>query len=128
MFKNNIYKIFKYCSLFDFKYEHICDGIGGTLISSKSNHPYYPYLLARTWTSAAWDWLSTARSVNLGRESGTRYNNETPKSILTHLAIEYCKAMITDQLMAESEFAKPWDQVRNLGIWITWLEIQWHKC
>ena len=58
----------------------------------------------------------------------TGYNNETPKSILAHLATEYCKATITDQLSAESDFAKPWDQVTNLGTWITRLEILRRKC
>ena len=58
----------------------------------------------------------------------TGYNNETPKSILAHLATEYCKATITDQLSAERDFAKPWDQVTNLGTWITRLEILRRKC
>ena len=58
----------------------------------------------------------------------TGYNNETPKSILAHLPTEYCKATITDQLSAENDFAKPWDQVTNLGTWITRLEILRRKC
>jgi hypothetical protein len=48
----------------------------------------------------------------------TGYNNKTPKSILAHLATKYCKATVTDQLKADGKFAKPWDQVTNLGMWI----------
>jgi hypothetical protein len=53
----------------------------------------------------------------------TGYNNKTPKSILTHLATEYCKATVADQLKADGKFAKPWDQVTNLGTWIRRLVI-----
>ncbi len=53
----------------------------------------------------------------------TGYNSETMKSILAHLATEYCKATVTNQLKADGKFAKPWDQVTNLGTWITRLEI-----
>jgi hypothetical protein len=49
----------------------------------------------------------------------TGYNNETPKSIQAHLTTKYCKATVADQLKADGEFAKPWDQVTNLGTWIT---------
>jgi hypothetical protein len=50
----------------------------------------------------------------------TGYNNKTPKSILAHLATtEYCKATVANQLKADGKFAKPWDQVTNLGTWIT---------
>jgi hypothetical protein len=52
----------------------------------------------------------------------TGYNNKTPKSLLAHISSSYCKTMVTDQLKADSNFAKPWDQVTNLGTWITWLE------
>jgi hypothetical protein len=45
----------------------------------------------------------------------TGYNNKTPKSILAHLATEYCKATVANQLKADGEFAKPWNQVTNLG-------------
>ncbi len=50
------------------------------------------------------------------------YNNETPKSLLAHIFGSYCKTMVTNQLKAESNFAKSWDQVTNLGMWITRLE------
>jgi hypothetical protein len=50
------------------------------------------------------------------------YNNETPKSLLAHISGSYCKTTVTNQLKADSNFAKPWDQVPNLGKWITWLE------
>jgi hypothetical protein len=43
------------------------------------------------------------------------YNDETPKSILAHLATKYCKATVANQLKADGKFAKPWDQVTNLG-------------
>ena len=56
------------------------------------------------------------------------YNNETPKSLLTHFAGNYFKTTVTDQLQAASEFAKPWDQVTSLGTWITRLEQQRQKC
>jgi hypothetical protein len=49
----------------------------------------------------------------------TGYDNETLKSILAHLASKYCKATVANQLKADGEFAKPWDQVTNLGLWIT---------
>jgi hypothetical protein len=52
----------------------------------------------------------------------TGYNNKTPKSLLAHISGSYCKTMVTNQLKADSNFAKPWDQVTNLGTWITWLE------
>ncbi len=58
----------------------------------------------------------------------TGYNNKTPKSILAHLATEYCKATVADKLKADGEFAKPWDQVTNLGTWITRLEVLRRKC
>jgi hypothetical protein len=58
----------------------------------------------------------------------TGYNNETPKSILAHLATKYCKATVADQLKADGKFAKPWDQVTNLGTWITRLEVLRQKC
>ncbi len=58
----------------------------------------------------------------------TGYNNETLKSILAHLATEYCKATVADQLKADGEFAKPWGQVMNLGTWITELEVLCWKC
>ena len=45
----------------------------------------------------------------------TGYNNETPKSLLAHIAGNYSKTTVTDQLQADSEFTKPWDQVTNLG-------------
>ena len=45
----------------------------------------------------------------------TGYKNETPESILAHLTTEYCKATVADQLKADENFAKPWDQVINLG-------------
>ena len=38
--------------------------------------------------------------------------------------VKYCKTTVTDQLKADSKFAKPWDQVINLGTWITMLEQQ----
>ena len=37
----------------------------------------------------------------------TGYNVETLKSLLVHIAANYCKKMVTDQLKADSEFAKP---------------------
>jgi hypothetical protein len=49
----------------------------------------------------------------------TGYNNKTPKSILAHLATEYCKATVANQLKADGKFIKPWDQVTNPGTWIT---------
>ncbi len=58
----------------------------------------------------------------------TGYNNETPRSILAHLATEYCKATVANQLKADGKFAKPWDQVTNLGMWITRLEVLGRKC
>jgi hypothetical protein len=58
----------------------------------------------------------------------TGYNNETPKFILTRLATKYCKATAANQLKADGEFAKPWDQVTNLGTWITKLEVVCWKC
>ncbi len=50
------------------------------------------------------------------------YNNKTPKSLLAHISGSYCKTTVTNQLKADNNFAKPWDQVTNLGTWITWLE------
>jgi hypothetical protein len=58
----------------------------------------------------------------------TGYNNETLKSILAHLAAKYCKATVANQLKTDGKFAKPWDQVTNLGTWITQLEILRRKC
>jgi hypothetical protein len=52
----------------------------------------------------------------------TGYHNKTPKSLLAHISCSYCKTTVTDQLKADSNFAKPWDQITNLGMWITWLE------
>ena len=49
----------------------------------------------------------------------TGYNKETMKSLLTHIAGNYCKTTVTDQLQADSKFAKPWDQVTNLITWIS---------
>ncbi len=49
----------------------------------------------------------------------TGYNNKTPKTIMAHLATKYCKATVANQLKADGKFAKPWDQVTNLGTWIT---------
>ena len=37
----------------------------------------------------------------------TGYNNKTPKSLLAHIASNYCKTTVTDQLLADSKFAKP---------------------
>jgi hypothetical protein len=56
------------------------------------------------------------------------YNNETPKSILAHLATDYCKATVADQQKADCKLAKPWDQVTNLGMWIMQLEVLCQKC
>jgi hypothetical protein len=58
----------------------------------------------------------------------TGYNNETPKSLLAHISGSYCKTTVTNQLKADSSFAKPWDQVTNLGTWITRLEQLCQKC
>jgi hypothetical protein len=58
----------------------------------------------------------------------TGYNNKTPKSLLAHISGSYCKTMVTDQLKADSDFAKPWDQVTNLGTWIMQLEQLRRKC
>jgi hypothetical protein len=58
----------------------------------------------------------------------TGYNNETPKSLLAHISGSYCKTTVTNQLKADSNFAKPWDQVANLGTWITRLEQLLQKC
>jgi hypothetical protein len=58
----------------------------------------------------------------------TGYNNETPKSILAHLATEYCKATIANQLKADGKSAKPCDQVTNLRTWIAQLEVLHQKC
>ncbi len=52
----------------------------------------------------------------------TGYNKKTPKSLLAHISGSYCKTTVTNQLKADSNFAKPWDQVMNLGMWITRLE------
>ena len=46
----------------------------------------------------------------------TGYSNKTPKSLLAHIAGNYCKTTVTDQLQADSEFAMPWDQVTNLQV------------
>ncbi len=56
------------------------------------------------------------------------YNNEIPKSLLAHISGSYCKTTVTNQLKADSNFAKPWDQVTNLGTWITRLEQLRQKC
>jgi hypothetical protein len=37
------------------------------------------------------------------------YNNKTPKPLLAHISGSYCKTMVTNQLKADSNFAKPWD-------------------
>jgi hypothetical protein len=37
----------------------------------------------------------------------TGYNNETTKSLLAHISGSYCKTMVTNQLKADSNFAKP---------------------
>ncbi len=58
----------------------------------------------------------------------TGYNNKTPKSLLAYISGSYCKTMVTNQLKADSNFAKPWDQVTNLGTWITRLEQLRQKC
>ena len=58
----------------------------------------------------------------------TGYNNETPKSILQHLASEYCTATIKDKLGSVAEFEKAWDQVVPLGTWIMRLEQLRRKC
>jgi hypothetical protein len=58
----------------------------------------------------------------------TGCSNNTPKSILAHLAIKYCKATVADQLKADGKFAKPWDQVTNLRKLITQLEVLRWKC
>ncbi len=58
----------------------------------------------------------------------TGYNNKTPKSLLAHISGSYCKTTVTNQLKADSNFAKPWDQVTNLGMWITRLEQLRQKC
>jgi hypothetical protein len=58
----------------------------------------------------------------------TGYNNETPKSLLAHISGSYCKTKVTNQLKADSNFARPWDQVMNLGTWITRLERLRQKC
>jgi hypothetical protein len=50
------------------------------------------------------------------------YNNETLKSLLAHISGSYCKTTVINHLKADSNFAKSWDQVTNLGTWITWLE------
>jgi hypothetical protein len=56
------------------------------------------------------------------------YNKETPKSLLAHISGSYCKTTVTNQLKADSNFSKPWDQVANLGMWITQLEQLHQKC
>ena len=58
----------------------------------------------------------------------TGYNNKTPKLLLAHSAGNFCKTTVTDQLQADSKFAKPWDQVTHLSTWITRLEQQRRKC
>jgi hypothetical protein len=58
----------------------------------------------------------------------TGYNNKTPKLLLAHISGSYCKITVTNQLKADSNFAKPWDQVTNLGTWITRLEQLRRKC
>ena len=45
----------------------------------------------------------------------TGYNNEKPKLLLVHIAANYCKTTVVDQLKADIEFTKRWDQVTNLG-------------
>ncbi len=37
----------------------------------------------------------------------TGYNNETLKSLLAHISGSYCKTTVTNQLKADSNFAKP---------------------
>ncbi len=44
------------------------------------------------------------------------YNNKTPKSLLAHISGSYCKTTVSNQLKADSNFAKPWDQVTKLGV------------
>ena len=39
----------------------------------------------------------------------TRFTNQTPKSILAHLAQEYCEATITNKLLVAAKFKIPWD-------------------
>jgi hypothetical protein len=58
----------------------------------------------------------------------TGYNNKTQMFILAHLTIEYCKATVANQLKADGKFDRPWDQVTNLGTWITQLELLHEKC
>jgi hypothetical protein len=58
----------------------------------------------------------------------TRYNNETPKSILAHLTTKYCKATVANQLKADDKFVNPWNQVTNLGTWIMQLDVLRQKC
>jgi hypothetical protein len=58
----------------------------------------------------------------------TGYNNKTPKSLLAHISGSYCKTTVTNQLKADSDFAKPWDQVTILGTWVTRLEQLRQKC
>ena len=45
----------------------------------------------------------------------TGYNNKTPKLLLAHITGNYCETTVTDQIKADSEFTKPWDQVTNLS-------------
>ena len=58
----------------------------------------------------------------------TGFTNQMPKSMPAHLAQEYCKAAITNKLLAAAEFKKPWDQVTPLGTYITQLKTLCRKC
>ena len=58
----------------------------------------------------------------------TGYNNETLKSPLAHIAGNYCKTTVMDQLQEDIEFAKSWYQVTNLSMCITRLEQQRRQC
>jgi hypothetical protein len=45
-------------------------------------------------------------------------NEYTDTTMGLQSASKYCKATVTNQLKTDGEFAKPWEQVTNLGTWI----------
>jgi hypothetical protein len=73
-------------------------------------------IVRQTVTNIDADYIKELNSKYMG------YNNKTPKSLLAHISGSYCKTLVTNQLKADSNFAKLWDQVTNLGTWIKRLE------
>ncbi len=83
-------------------------------LEAKTRQMITAYITQEETSKEIVHWMVTSIETEYIKELDneyTGYNNETPKSILAHLATEYCKATVANQLKADGEFAKPWDQV-----------------